>query len=180
MTATLFDIAPAISRAWAMPSPDTFSCSPIGEFVARYLRGISVDPFARNYRAATITNDLNPATLADYHLDARQFLDVLVTDGVMADVVLIDPPYSPRQISECYKSIGRPVSTADTQNAALYKEVRDRVMKITMVGSVVLSFGWNSSGMVIGRGFRIEEILLVCHGSAHNDTICVAEKRIRE
>lgn len=28
------------------------------------------------------------------------------------------------------------------------------------------------------RGFEILEILLVCHGGAHNDTICLAERRI--
>ena len=26
-------------------------------------------------------------------------------------------------------------------------------------------------------GFEIVELLLVCHGSDHNDTICIAEKR---
>jgi len=42
----------------------------------------------------------------------------------------------------------------------------------------VLSFGWNSVGMGITRGYEIVEILLVCHGGAHNDTICIAEKKI--
>jgi hypothetical protein len=42
------------SRAWAMPTADTFDCKPIGEFVRRYLQGVSVDPFARNKRLATL------------------------------------------------------------------------------------------------------------------------------
>lgn len=42
----------------------------------------------------------------------------------------------------------------------------------------VLSFGWNSAGM--GDGFRHLELLLVAHGGAHNDTICLAEECIQE
>lgn len=34
---------------------------------------------------------------------------------------------SPRQISECYRMVGRKVGITDTQNARLYKEVRDRL-----------------------------------------------------
>lgn len=40
----------------------------------------------------------------------------------------------------------------------------------------LLSFGWNSCGM--GEGFELLEILLVAHGGAHNDTICLAERMI--
>lgn len=38
------------SRVWAMPSRDTFSVPPIGDFVRRYLSvaEVPVDPFARN------------------------------------------------------------------------------------------------------------------------------------
>lgn len=39
----------------------------------------------------------------------------------------------------------------------------------------MLSFGWNSAGMGL-EGFRRLEILLVAHGGAHNDTICVADE----
>lgn len=168
------------SRTWAMPNADTFSVKPIGDFVQRYLAAsrVSVDPFARNKRWATYTNDLNPDTHADFHLDAEEFLDKLHEDDVTADLLIFDPPYSPRQISECYKSIGREVGMAGTQNGALYKRVRDAVMPILSEDAVVLSFGWNSAGMGAKRGFEIIELLLVAHGGGHNDTICLAERRI--
>lgn len=47
-----------------MPNPDTFDCKPLGQIVVRYLSGVSIDPFARNKRIATYTNDLNPGTAA--------------------------------------------------------------------------------------------------------------------
>jgi hypothetical protein len=68
-----------INRTWAMPASDTFDVKPIGDFVRRYLvmSTLSVDPFARNKRWATLTNDIDPNTLAENHLDAEIFLKVI-------------------------------------------------------------------------------------------------------
>lgn len=169
-----------MTRIWAMPSPSTFDIPPIAALVRSYLsRSIcSVDPFARNKQLATITNDLNPNTSAEFHLDARVFLDTLIDKKVAADLLLFDPPYSPRQISECYQSVGLSVASADTQNAGLYSSCREKALSILTEGAVVISCGWNSAGMGIGRGFEVVEILLVCHGAAHNDTIVTVEKRV--
>ena len=167
------------SRAWAMPSADTFSIAPIETFVQKYLAAskVSVDPFARNKRWATYTNDLNPNTAAEYHMDAEAFVLMLCKRGVLADLVLFDPPYSPRQISECYKGIGISVGFEETQNSALVKRVRMAVAKLCGPGATVLSFGWNSVGMGDGHGFDLIEQMNVCHGGAHNDTICIAERK---
>lgn len=163
-----------------MPNRDTFSIKPIGEFVQMYLEksNTSIDPFARNKSWATYTNDLDPNTIADHHMDAEDFLTRLKHDGVKADLVIFDPPYSPRQISECYKSIGMEVGMKETQNSALYARVRKEIPPCLHDDGIVLSFGWNSSGMGKKLGFEIIEIMLCCHGSAHCDTICLAEKRI--
>ena len=166
-----------ITREWAMPSPDTFTIGPIAAFVQRWLRGVVADPFARNSRLAQHTNDLNPETTAADHMDAAEWLGALRDRRVTVDTLLFDPPYSPRQISEAYQSVGREVGMAGTQNAALYKRVRDAAMQVLAPDATVLSFGWNSAGMGVKRGFEIAEILLVAHGGAHNDTICVAERR---
>lgn len=167
-----------ITRAWAMPASDTFDCKPIAEFVRRYLHDddVSVDPFARNKRWATYTNDLNSATEAEHHMDAEAFLVMLSGQGVKANCIILDPPYSPRQISECYAAAGIKAGMQDTQNAALYARVRRAARALCKPGTVVLSFGWNSAGM--GREFDRLETLLVAHGGAHNDTICVADKFI--
>src|SRR5687768_14775187 len=64
-----------ITRQWAMPSAETFSIPPIAEFIQRWWRSPSVDPFARNTGLATVTNDLSPDTSARYHMDAAAFCD---------------------------------------------------------------------------------------------------------
>ena len=166
-------------RIWAMPSADTFSVKPIGDFVRRYLAGAkcSVDPFARNKRWATHTNDLNPKTEAEHHMDAEDFLRMLAAKGVKCDVAIFDPPYSPRQISECYKEAGITVGMKETQNAALYARIKAAMMPVLTDDAIVMSFGWNSAGMGLKHDFEILEVLLCCHGAAHNDTICIAERR---
>lgn len=168
-----------INRAWAMPSKNTFSIKPIHQFTTRYCAGkhVIVDPFARDSSLATITNDLNPNTSATYHLDAVDFLDTMIENKVKADVVLLDPPYSPRQIKECYESFGRKMTQRDALRAEYIMFLRDRVAKIVKPNGVVLSYGWNSSGMGLKRGWELFDMLVVCHGGDHNDTICIAERR---
>ena len=167
------------NRVWAMPSGDTFSIKPIYNFVKKYCDNANtiIDPFARNNKFATYTNDLNPNTEAQLHLDAEQAIKVWEWQNIKADLFLFDPPYSPRQISELYKSIGLDVGMKETQSGAMYKRCRDAADRIIIKNGIVLSFGWHSNGMGINRGYELIEILLVAHGGAHNDTICIAERK---
>lgn len=163
-----------------MPNSDTFSVGPIGDFVRKYLEQskVSVDPFARNKKWFTHTNDLNPNTEAEHHMDAEAFLVMLSDLDVRCDLAIMDAPYSPRQISECYKSIGMEVGMKETQSALLYQRVRDALIPVLTTDAIVLSFGWNTVGMGKKHGFEQIEIMMCCHGGAHNDTICLAERRL--
>lgn len=163
-----------------MPNSETFTIPVIAQLVQQFLKSskVSVDPFARNKQWCTHTNDLNPATSAQHHLDAEAFCKLLTTQHVTADLALFDPPYSPRQISECYKSIGLRVGIEETQNAKLYKRVRDALDLLIIPGGLVISFGWSSNGMGKGRSYEMLGILLVAHGGAHNDTICLVERKL--
>lgn len=167
------------NRTFAMPNAETFSIKPIATFVGKYLKAskISIDPFARNKQLSTWNNDINPATSAPFHMDAEDFCYKIRERKIKIDLALFDPPYSPRQISECYKSFGREVTGKDTQNAALYKRVRDALCPLIVTNGICLSFGWSSNGMGITRGYELIEILMVAHGGAHNDTICIAERK---
>ena len=133
-----------------------------------------VDPFARNSGLATISNDLDPECGTDYHMDALEFLRMLPDRS--ADTVLYDPPYSPRQVSECYRRFGRTVDMATTQ-ASYWSKQKAEIGRIVKPGGVVITCSWNSGGIGQNYGFEIEEILLVCHGGWHNDTICVVDRK---
>lgn len=163
-----------INRTWQMPSSKTFSIKPIANLIHKYAYGKIIDPFANDSKLATITNDLDPQYDTDFHLDALDFLRMFEDNSV--DTVLYDPPYSPRQISECYKQLGKTVNMQTTQ-ASYWARQKNEIARIVKPSGIVISCGWNSGGIGAKRGFEIEEILLVAHGSNHNDTIVVVEKK---
>lgn len=168
------------TRTWAMPNKHTFRINPINDLIERYINaGEWIDPFARNSPfnpRCVFTNDLDISAPTTHHLEALDFLNGLV--GRLFDGCLFDPPYSPRQISECYKSVGREVHMKDTQSS-FYGDRKKAVARLIRDGGVVISCGWNSGGIGKTLGFEIEEILMVPHGGAHNDTIVTVERKVR-
>lgn len=165
-----------INREWAMPNSNTFSVKPIKELIKRYLNGIVIDPFANQNKLATITNDLDPQYDTDYHMDATEFLKML--DDNSANVVLWDPPYSPRQIMECYKKLNMAVNMQTTQ-ASYWAKQKEQIARIIKPNGIVITCGWNSGGIGKKYGFEIVEILLVAHGGWHNDTIVTVERKVK-
>ena len=170
-----------LSRFWAMPNADTFSIDVIGKLVKRYLREstVSVDPFARDKLWCTHTNDLNPNTRAEYHMTALEFLKWINHARFAADLVLFDLPYSHGQTKELYESVGLTYNKAHSENTSQnWRAERDVIDKILRPGGIVISFGWNTSGMGIARGYEIVEMMIVNHGGHHNDTLITVERRI--
>lgn len=165
------------TRVWSMPDANTFSMPPVVDILKRWVPrdGVTIDPFARNSKWGTVTNDLNPDTEAEYHFPAEEFAAAMPTDS--ADCILFDPPYSPRQVAEVYQGIGQSASMSDTQTARLYRIVRDELDRALKAGGIAISFGWNSAGFGAERGYEVLEIVLIAHGSAHNDTIVVVERK---
>lgn len=174
-----------IERKLAFPSSKTFSIKPIKDLLKTEMTtGIWLDPFARNSDLSdlfvkVITNDLNSKTKAEYHMEAKEFLKMF--PDRYADGILFDPPYSARQIKECYNGIGINLVGKGKRATGtnFYWEAIDEISRVIKIGGKVISFGWNSGGMSKKRGFEIQKILLVSHSGRHNDTICVVDKKMR-
>jgi DNA modification methylase len=157
-----------------MPNSNTFSIKPIKEIINKYAFGKIIDPFANDSKIATITNDLDISHDTDYHLDATDFLKMFEDNSI--DTVLYDPPYSPRQVSECYKKLGQTVNMQTTQ-ASYWSLQKEQIGRIVKQNGIVITCCWNSGGIGKKYGFEIEEILLVPHGGWHNDTIVTVERK---
>ena len=167
-----------IERVWAMPNKNTFEIKPIHDLIVEEMTdGTWIDPFANRNKLATITNDLSQEFDTDYHLDALDFMKLFGDASV--DGVLYDPPYSPRQVSECYNNVGFNV-TWDTTKASFWGNHKREISRIVKVGGKVITFGWNSGGIGYKYGFEITRILMVPHGGWHNDTICTVEVKTHE
>ena len=140
-------------RVWCMPNHLTFRITPITKLLVEEVTcGLWLDPFANDNRireiiqspeASFVTNDLNPDFPTDYHLDALAFLKQFRDNSV--DGVLYDPPYSPRQITECYQKVGLPVTNKTTQ-ASFWSLQKDEIARVVKPGGKVICFGWNTNG----------------------------------
>ena len=168
-----------ITRKWQMPNKNTFDIPAIKELIYKYKptyeNAIIIDPFANKNRIANITNDLDIQFDTDYHLDALDFLKLFENDSI--DMVLYDPPYSPRQVAECYKALGQTVNMQTTQ-ASYWSNQKKEIGRIVKTNGVVITCGWNSGGIGKKYGFDIDEILLIPHGGWHNDTIITVEHKV--
>lgn len=168
-----------INRIWAMPNLNTFQVKPIGDLVKKYLKDseISIDPFARNNDWATFTNDLNPETSAQSHKYAKDFLEELVDKNIKCDMIIFDPPYSLRQAKECYEHYGK-WTFEDTKKVGKWVEEKNLCATLLVSGGYFLHFGWHTNGLGKKRNTEIVELLVVAHGGAHNDTLCLVERKL--
>lgn len=164
-----------INRVWAMPNKNTFDIKPINDLIHKYAFGKIIDPFANKNKIGTITNDLDEQYDTNYHMDALDFLKMFKDKSV--DTVLYDPPFSPRQVSECYKKLEKSVNMETTQ-ASYWSKQKEQIGRIVKSNGIVITCGWNSGGIGKKYGFEIIEILLVAHGGWHNDTIITVERKI--
>jgi len=159
-----------------MPSRWTFEIKSAKDFLREEMTdGTWIDPFAGKNSPADITNDLNPDRDTDYNLKADEFLSRFNENEVDGGIIL-DPPYNATQLKRLYDDLDVEVSQDDT-NSKFYARPRDHAERILDRGAKALSFGWSSNGVGKTRGFQKERILLICHGSSRNDTICVSETK---
>lgn len=165
---------PLITRKWIMPNHDTFSMKPLKELFEKYKKGVTVDPFARNCELCEYTNDLNKNTKAKYHMKSDEFLK----SAYPMNTVIFDPPYSLRQVKECYDNYGTGFTHKDSQNAIRWTVERDLISSKQNTGDIVISCGWSTTAMGKKRGYEIVEILILSHGAAHNDTLITVERKL--
>ena len=146
-----------IERVWAMPNKRTFDIPPIRKLLDEELGRDFVDPFPYPFKH-----------------DAIKYLNTFEAQSV--DNLMFDPPYSQRQLREVYDNAGL---SLEIMNNSYWSKCKDGIARIIKPCGKVISFGWNSSGIGKNRGFEITRVLLVCHGSQHNDTICIVEKKVQ-
>lgn len=144
----------------------TFSVKPVREWVEKNCSGKTLNLFAGKTKLNIdeLRNDLDVEALAEYRMDALDF--VRTWEGNKFDTIILDPPYAYRKSMEMYKGI----------IASPFKQLKDAILQIIILGGKVITFGYQSNSMGINRGFIIERVCLFSHGGAIHDTIASVER----
>ena len=82
-----------------------------------------------------------------------------------------------------YKNLGKYFHNSPDKNpndriTKYWSNCKKEIERITKIGAVVVSFGWNTNGIGKSYNFKIERILILAHGGRHNDTLVTVEKKI--
>ncbi len=127
---------------------------------------LTVDPFARDCRWCSWTNDIDHDTEADFHMDAKLFLEHMANEETgRVDLVLFDPPFSPRQAEEKY-AVGH-VNVYQTPGyiGACFQSI----VKALRPGGHVLKLGYNTNRhhpLLV-----LEKVWVVAVGANRNDVL---------
>ena len=163
-----------------MPNKYTFKMNCVRELLLRYtLNGTGwVDPFCGVYSIAEWRNDIDESKPAESHKDGLEYLKSLLSNTFAG--ACFDPPYSPEQCLRIYKPISRAgKKTWGTGGKATYHAAcKDEIARIIVPNGIVISFGWDTNGIGKKRGFEIVEVLDICHGACHNDTLVTVERKL--
>ena len=146
-----------IERHWAMPNHKTFSIKPLKNLIDLELGTDYLDPFPYPFER-----------------DAIEYLKTIEDNS--ENYLVFDPPYSQRQLREMYDNNG--LSLDNPMNNSYWANCRKEISRIIKKNGKVISFGWNSNGIGKKYGFEITKVVLVAHGSQHNDTIATVEMKI--
>ncbi len=166
-----------------MPNSQTFKIKPIEETIKKYVKekDIVLDPFANEHTIEKklncqkyISNDIDKTYNTNYNLEAQEFLKIFKDNSI--DVILFDPPYSGRQVKECYNKLGKTVTMNDT-NAGYFTKFKKEIARVLKPNGICITCCWNTNGIGKKYGFEVIEILDVAHGSSHNDTLVTVERK---
>jgi hypothetical protein len=147
----------------------TFSVKPIKNWVEFNCIGLTLNLFSGKTKLdiTEIRNDLDIEALADYHMDALEFLRTW--KGEPFGTILLDPPYAYRKSMEMYKGI----------KCSPFRQLKDEIPRVLQPNGIVITFGYHSNTMGSNRGFAVEKICLFSHGGAIHDTIASIERKIK-
>jgi len=145
----------------------TFKNKPMREWVEDNCEGYTLNLFAgiTKLNINEVRNDLDKEAVSDYNLDALEFCKKW--KGKKFNTILLDPPYAYRKSMEMYKGI----------IASPFLQMKNEISKIIKPGGIVITFGYHSVSMGVGRGFYVERVALFSHGGSIHDTIATIERK---
>ncbi len=135
-----------------------------------HIDGLIIDPFARNCKWADITNDINPKTEAQYHLDAKEFLDMILQKHGANSVkcLIFDPPFSERQYQKYQKESPKCLINIYSSPGSV-KEIFSVVQKLIKPNGIIVKLGFNTSRPIFD--YQCTYLSITNFGGNRNDVL---------
>ena len=114
-----------------------------------------------------IRNDIDPNAIADYHMDALDFVEKCIKEKIKFDTIILDPPYSIRKSIEMYNG----------NYSSKFKRIADKIPLILNKSGKVISFGYHTTFLGKVRNFELKKICVFAHGGAQHATLGIIEQR---
>jgi len=142
-----------------------------GMKIIKDVQGLIVDPFARNCMWGDVRNDLNTNTKAQYHMEAKEFMKMVLENHGQGSMkcLLFDPPFSSRQL-EKYKKTSKEEILNIYSTPGYIPEFFSIVEKLLAPGGIIIKLGYNTSRPL--PYLELVEIVIVNFGGNRNDVIC--------
>ena len=114
-----------------------------------------------------VRNDLDKDALADYHMDALDFVRQC-TDKF--DTIILDPPYALRKAMEMYKG----------NYSSKFKQIADEIPKLCKPNTKIISFGYHSTFLGNVRNYKLLKMCVFAHGGSQHCTIGIIEGFVKD
>lgn len=152
------------------PKKYTFEQPKLKEWVEQNCKGRVLNLFAGKVLLDVDETrvDIDKSMPADYYMNAFDFVNFAIENGMFFDTIILDPPYNIRKAREKY----------DGRYIGSLTKIKNILPKIINDDGYVISLGYDTVGMSKSRGFRKIAVCLVCHNGDHNDTICLKEAKL--
>ena len=142
----------------------TFESPKIKQWVEENSYGRCLNLFAGKTKLNLdeVRNDVDKDVLADYHLDALEFVKQC---NDTFDTIILDPPYAYRKAMEMYKG----------NYTSKFKLIADEVPRLLKKDGKVISFGYHTTFLGNKRGYVLDKLCVFAHGGAQHATIGIIE-----
>jgi hypothetical protein len=152
---------PKLERTWAMPKRDILHISPVNKFL--------LEEMGAGYWLTDLFTDAG--NMVDRHvMDILSYYQPESMDGV-----ILNPPTTFAQVAAYQKRHG----VKWDGRASWWSVLKDEGNRIVVPGGRVICVSWDSNGMGMSRGYRMDRILMVSHGSHWHDSIVTSETKVR-
>lgn len=141
--------------------------------------GLWIDPFAeRNLegikKLCQITNSLNKNYPSTINMDPYAFLRLFKDESVHG--VVFNPPMTPNEASIYYKEHTGTSKGTNCSNSKWWSDMKNEIARILKAKGKCITFGKNSVGLGLNRGFKATEIRVISYKDDYSLIIVVEEK----